>query len=49
MEVVIILHMILLVDIALMNITDLTNSVKYGHPDLEVLAAILCKDLKFKN
>ena len=27
----------------------LTNSVKYGHPDLEVLAAILCKDLKFKK
>lgn len=26
-----------------------TNSVKYGHPDLEVLAAILCKDSKFKK
>lgn len=27
----------------------LTNSVKYGHPDLEVLATILCKDSKFKK
>lgn len=27
----------------------LTNSVKYGHPDLEVLAAILCKDSQFKK
>lgn len=27
----------------------LTNSVKYSHPDLEVLAAILCKDFKFKK
>lgn len=27
----------------------LTNSVKYSHPDLEVLAAILCKDSKFKK
>ena len=27
----------------------LTNSVKYGHPDLEVLAAILCRDSKFKK
>lgn len=27
----------------------LTNSIKYGHPDLEVLATILCKDSKFKK
>ena len=27
----------------------LTNSVKYGHPDLEVFATILCKDSKFKK
>lgn len=27
----------------------LTNSAKYGHPDLEVLATILCKDTKFKK
>lgn len=27
----------------------LTNSKKYGHPDLEVLAAILCKDTQFKK
>ena len=27
----------------------LTNSAKYGHPDLEVLATILCKDSKFKK
>lgn len=27
----------------------LTNSVKYGHPDLEVLATILCRDSKFKK
>lgn len=27
----------------------LTNSAKYDHPDLEVLAAILCKDSKFKK
>ena len=27
----------------------LTNSAKYSHPDLEVLAAILCNDLKFKK
>ena len=27
----------------------LTNSVKYDHPDLEVLATILCKDSKFKK
>ena len=27
----------------------LTNSKKYGHPDLEVLAAIICKDSQFKR
>lgn len=27
----------------------LTNSKKYGHPDLEVLAAIICNDLQFKR
>lgn len=27
----------------------LTNSVKYSHPDLETLAAILCKDPKYKK
>lgn len=27
----------------------LTNSVKYSHPDLEALAALLCKDSKFKK
>lgn len=27
----------------------LTNSIKYGHPDLEVLSTILCKDSKFKK
>lgn len=27
----------------------LTNSVRYSHPDLEVLAALLCKDSKFKK
>ena len=27
----------------------LTNSKKYDHPDLEVLAAILCKDSQFKR
>lgn len=27
----------------------LTNSIKHGHPDLEVLSTILCKDLKFKK
>ena len=27
----------------------LTNSTKYGHPDMEVLAAVLCKDIHLKK
>ncbi|MFR5684666.1 MAG: hypothetical protein ACLUD1_11630 [Clostridia bacterium] len=27
----------------------MTNSAKYGHPDLEALATVLCEDVHFKK